>query len=108
MRPVTDHLNSKFLEVLSNDSEQSNDEHMEKAKDRSGMKHYIKSKPIKWGFKFWICCSNQSGYLYQIDIYLEGKQTTRVQSRSLGRRIPPADERLGAIVLHCLFWQLFQ
>ena len=25
MRPVTDHLNSKFLEVLSNDSEQSND-----------------------------------------------------------------------------------
>ena len=25
---------------------------MEKSKDRSGMKHYIKSKPIKWGFKF--------------------------------------------------------
>ena len=52
MRPVIDHLNSKFLEVLSNDSEQSNDENMEKSKDRSGMKHYIKSKPIKSGFKF--------------------------------------------------------
>ena len=28
MKPVTDHLNSKFSEVLSNDSEQSIDEHM--------------------------------------------------------------------------------
>ena len=28
MRPVIDHLNSKFYEVLSNDSEQSIDEHM--------------------------------------------------------------------------------
>ena len=51
MRPVIDHLNSKFSEVLSNDSEQSIDEHMVKFKGRSGMKQYIKSKPIKWGFK---------------------------------------------------------
>ena len=47
MRPVIDHLNSKFSEVLSNDSEQSIDEHMVKFKGRSGMKQYIKSKPIK-------------------------------------------------------------
>ena len=47
MRPVTDHLNSKFPKVLSNDSEQSIDEHMVKFKGRSGMKQYIKSKPIK-------------------------------------------------------------
>ena len=52
MRPVIDHLNSKLSEVLSNDSEQNIDEHMVKLKSRSGMKHYIKSKPIKWGFKF--------------------------------------------------------
>ena len=49
MRPVIDHLNSKFSEVLSNDSEQSIDEHMVKFKGRSGMKQYIKSKPTKWG-----------------------------------------------------------
>ena len=53
MRPVIDHLNSKVSEVLSNVSEQSIDEHMVKFKGRSGMKQYIKSKPIKWGFKFW-------------------------------------------------------
>ena len=28
MRPVIDHLNSKFSQVLSNDSEQSIDEHI--------------------------------------------------------------------------------
>ena len=32
-RPMTDHLNSKFSEVLSNDSEQSIDELMVKFKD---------------------------------------------------------------------------
>ena len=59
MRPVIDHPNSKFSEVISNDSEQSIDEHMVKFKGRSGMKQYIKSKPIKWGFKFWFCCSSK-------------------------------------------------
>ena len=53
MRPVIDHLNSKFSKVLSNDG----DEHMAKFKGRSGMKQYLKSKPIKWGFKFWFPCS---------------------------------------------------
>ena len=38
MRPVIDHLDSKFSEVLSNDSEQS----MVKFKSISGMKQYIK------------------------------------------------------------------
>ena len=43
MKPVTDQLNSKFSEVLSNDSEQSIDEHMVKFKGRSGIKQYVKS-----------------------------------------------------------------
>ena len=51
MRPVIDHLNSNFSEELWNDSEQSIDENRMKFKGRSGMKQYIKSKPIKWGFK---------------------------------------------------------
>ena len=69
-------LNSKFSEVLSNDGEQSIDEHMVKFKIRSGMKQCIKSKPIKWGFKFWFRCSSKSGYLYQMDIQLGREQTT--------------------------------
>ena len=75
MRPVIYHLNSKFFERLSNDSEQTIDKHMVTFKGRSRMKQYIKSKPIKWGFKFWVHCSSKSGYLYQGDIYLGRTQT---------------------------------
>ena len=75
MRPVIDHLNSKFSEVLSNGSEQCIDDHMVKSKGRSGLKQYVKSKPIKWAFKFWFRCSCKSSYLYQMDIYLGRKKT---------------------------------
>ena len=75
IRPVIDQLNSKFSEVLSNYIEKSIDEQTVRFKGRSGMKQYIKSKPIKWSFKFWFCCSSKSGYLYQMDIYLGRKQT---------------------------------
>ena len=47
IRQVVDHLNKKFGEVLSNNKEQSIDEHMVKFKGRSDVKQCIKSKPIK-------------------------------------------------------------
>ena len=75
MRRAIDHLNLKFSKVLSNDSEQRIDEHMLKLKGRYGLKQNIKSKPIKWGFKFWFCCLSKSVYLYQMNIYLGRKQT---------------------------------
>ena len=51
-RPVIDNLNSKFSEVLSNDSEQRIDEHMVKFKDRSGMNEAVrKIKTNKMGFQ---------------------------------------------------------
>ena len=76
MRPVIDHLNLESCKVLSNDSQQSIYEHIMKFKGRSGMKQYIKSKPMKWDFKFWFRCSSKSDYLHQMDIYLGRKQTS--------------------------------
>ena len=38
MRPMIDHLNLRFSEVLSNDSEQNTDEHIVKFKGRSKIK----------------------------------------------------------------------
>ena len=61
MRPMIDHLNSKFSEVLLNYSEQRIDENMVKFQGKSGMKQYIKLKPIQRGFKFWFYCSSKSG-----------------------------------------------
>ena len=76
VRPAIGHLNKKFAKVLSNDKKKTMDGHMVKFKERSRMKQYIKSKSIKWGFKFWFRCSNKIGYLYQMDIYLGKKQNT--------------------------------
>ena len=59
-----------------NDNEQSVDEHMVKLKGRSDMKQYIKSKPMKWGFKFWFRCSSKTGDLYQMGMYLGKKQSS--------------------------------
>ena len=64
VRSVIDHLNKKFAEVLSNAKKQCIDEDMVKFKGSSGMKQYIKSKPIKWGFTFWFRCSSKTGYVY--------------------------------------------
>ena len=64
VRSVRDHLNKRFGEVLSNSKEQIN-KHMVKFKERSAMKQYIKSKPIKWGFQIWFRCSSKTGYLYK-------------------------------------------
>ena len=75
IRPLIGCLNSKFSEVLSNDSEQSIDEHMVQSKGISEMKQYTNSKPIKLGFKLWFRSWSKSGYLYQMDIYLGRKQT---------------------------------
>ena len=60
IRPVIDHLNELFRQVYSDEPEQSIDEHMTKFKGRSSIKQYIKSKPIKWGFKSWYRCASNN------------------------------------------------
>lgn len=42
---------------------------MVKFKGNHSMKQYIKSKPIKLGFKFWLRCDAVTGYLFEFDIY---------------------------------------
>ena len=66
---VIGHLNTAFKDALGDDSTQSIDEHMIKFKGRSSMKQYIKSKPIKWGFKAWMRCASSTGYAYHLELY---------------------------------------
>lgn len=76
IRPIIEHLNSSFQAAMEDTGHQSIDEHMCKYKGRSSMKQYIKSKPIKWGFKLWFRCCSQTGYLFQFDIYVGRKNST--------------------------------
>ena len=38
------------------------------------MKQYIKNKPIKWGFRYWYRCDNETGYVYHLDFYQGWKE----------------------------------
>ena len=74
IRPLIDHFKKVFPEAMSDDSEQTINEHMVKFKGRPLMKQYVKNKPIKWGFKFWFRCASKTGYLQEMDMCLGKKQ----------------------------------
>ena len=78
IRAIIEHLNKVFAESLSDSAFQSVDEHMCKFKGRSSMKQYIKNKPIKWGFKYWYRCDSNTGYVYQLELYLGRKESTEL------------------------------
>jgi hypothetical protein len=74
IRPILNHFNESFQAAREPSKQQSIDEHMIKFKGHNMMKQYIKSKPIKWGFKMWCRCDSTTGYLYECDLYT-GKKT---------------------------------
>lgn len=76
VRPVFEHLNKAFQNAMAAEKQQSIDERMIKFKGHNVMKQYIRSKPIKWGFKVWVRAGARSGYVYQMEPYV-GKESTR-------------------------------
>ena len=73
IRSVINHFNDSFSNAVFNDELQSFDEHMVKFKGRFSIKHYVKKKPIKCGFKFCYPCASTIGYLYKLELYLGKK-----------------------------------
>ena len=58
IRPLVDGLNRRFNQLRQPPREQSIEESMVKFKRRSKMRHTMKSKPIKSGFKLWNHCDD--------------------------------------------------
>ena len=56
IRSLIEHFNMVHQRNSISVSHQSIDEHMVKFKGHHSMKQYVKNKPIKWGFKFWLRC----------------------------------------------------
>ena len=75
VRSLIDHFNETFQNALANSSNQTFDEHMIKFKGRLSINKYIKSKSIKWGFKFWFPCDSKTGYFCELDVYLGRKES---------------------------------
>ena len=77
VRSLINHFNQSLTNSVSNDDSQSIGEHMVHSKVDSSMKQYVKNKPIKWGFKFWYRCANETGYLSQFNLYLGKKESVK-------------------------------
>lgn len=61
--------NAKFAEVYKPKQHLSIDEAMIKFKGRHHAVQYMPKKPIKWGFKVWVCAESDTGYCLQFDVY---------------------------------------
>ena len=64
VRSLVNHFKQSLSNSVStDDSDDSDDEHMVKFKDQSSMKQYVKNKSFKWDFKFWHRCASEAEYL---------------------------------------------
>ena len=70
LQPLMAHLQKKFLDAMTPGSWVAIDEAMVAMRNRVGLIQYIKSKPIKWGLKIWMCCCSLTSYIFQFDPYL--------------------------------------
>ena len=92
VRPLIDHLNSKFRSLYDPSRDVAVDEAMIKFQGRSALKRYMPMKPIKRGIKVWVLGDSTNGYFSRFEVY-----TGRRESR---------EEGLGAHVVKTLTSEL--
>ena len=85
VRPLIQMMNARFKDQCVSSSSQSIDEAMVLFKGRSSLKQYMPLKPVKRGYKIWLRCDSETGYVYQFDIYAgksdDGQVSTGLDSR---------------------------
>ena len=68
IRPLQEHIKKKCLQFYQPCQYLSIDERMVKSKARCHLVQYMKNKPCKWGFKYWVI-ADSSGYTVDFDLY---------------------------------------
>ena len=79
VRPLIDHLSSKFSLLYDPSKDVAVDEAMIKFQVHSALKQYIPMKPIKHGIKVWILGDSTNGYFSRFQEY-----TGRQENREVG------------------------
>ncbi|XP_071480251.1 piggyBac transposable element-derived protein 4-like [Diadema antillarum] len=74
-----DFIREKCLLLFQPGRSISIDERMVKSKGRSGMRQYIKDKPVKWGFKLWVLADADTGYTSNFFVYTGKQDGNRLQ-----------------------------
>ena len=85
VRPLIDHLSTKFAEAYEPHRDISVDEAMIKFQGRSSLKQYMPLKPTKRGIKVWVAADSTNGYFSRFEIYTGKKDNTT--EHGLGARV---------------------
>lgn len=83
MRPLFKSLNEKFFEYAPIEENHSIDEAMVPYFGRHGCKQFIRGKPIRWGYKFWVGAT-RLGYIVYLDPYQGSSTSLPLQYNHLG------------------------
>lgn len=82
IRPIYDKIKAKCLDLYQPLRELLVDERMVKSKARSSFRQYIRNKPTKWGFKFWVV-ADPTGYNLDFNFYCGKHYTVPLSSHGL-------------------------
>ena len=85
VRPLIDHLASRFTEMYEPHCEVSVDEAMIKFQGRSSLKQYMPLKPTKRGIKVWVLADSHNGYFKKFEVY-SGKKGNSTE-KGLGAKV---------------------
>ena len=82
IRPIYEAMKEKSIKFYQPLRELSIDERMVKSKARTQFRQYIKNKPTKWGFKFWVL-ADVSGYTIDFNLYCGKNRATPLSAHGL-------------------------
>ena len=72
LRKITPFINrfrNKCCELFQPQGNLATDERLVKSKHRSGIRQYIKNRPVKYGIKLWVIADSKTGYTCDFLVY---------------------------------------
>jgi len=67
--PFINYFRDRCRELFQPDRNLAIDERLVKSKHRSGIRQYIKNKPVKFGIKLWVIADSKTGYTCDFIVY---------------------------------------
>ena len=77
--PLHEHMKQRCFQLYQPLQQVSVDERMVKSKARTKFRQYLRDKPIKWGFKYWVM-SDPTGYTCDFNLYCGAAQSVRSEN----------------------------
>jgi hypothetical protein len=74
--PLHLHIKKRCLDLYQPLQQLSVDERMVKSKARTKFRQYIRNKPTKWGYKYWVL-ADPTGYTIDFDLYYGASRQSR-------------------------------